>query len=675
MDQDKMDELREVFNFAKHHLEIDFRESMVAEADNYLLQLILKHRPNDAAEIFKTIKEHILQNHITEATNYFKETLGAAAYADNRHILEHRIQCPDFNIRSVEQMRRWLFSIKGFTPVKSVANRAKGIPSMDWGKVMELPPNRRKDISPAVDKQSLEIFEQNGDHMMTDLLQLNAVGNLCKAFLKPADVDPDTGQPVKENGLHYWLASDGRVHGQTSTTETGRPRSWKPNILNWPSWVNKKISGGMERVFNKLHEKGELPERYQKYLDSKLPSIRSCVDVTKMPPLPGSKGWCLVESDYATAEIRGLAFIAGDENLIRLMTTPDTDFAIWKDATDEDYDRVRLAYSETSGIDSRWVEDKLIMGCVQGPTQITREEAKEKWGNDWLVDNEGMVRQIVRMTDDDLVKNPDGSIKHPSHDLHWSLSEMSFEMPREYLNRKKDRGGAKVGNFSSAYGATGRTIERKIESDTGTKPEEGAGDKILDALARRQPRATAFLNAVEQAPKEPGFLEAQSGRRRHFYTHPDNMGVDWRTRNSKLSALGREARNFFMQESVASTAARAGNWLLDFYRRFGLQARPMTILYDSVVTLCPVEEREIVAHAHQVFMCDVNHWTYHDRRMTYPIDCEYNMAWSWKPTKEQKENLQNPDWAPTSDSLIPIKQFLNRTTELSDYDKALSEVA
>jgi uracil-DNA glycosylase family 4 len=674
MDMEKMDELREVFNFAKHHMEIDFREGMVAEADNFLLQLMLKYKPEQAAAAFTHLNGLIKDNRIAEATNFFKETVGTAGFAEHRHLLEHRINCPVFNIRSVEQMRRWLFKIKGFTPVKSVANRAKGIPSMDWGKVLELPLNRRKDISPAVDKQSLEIFEQNGDRMMTDLLQLNAVGNLCKAFLKPADVDPDSGQPVKENGLHFWVASDGRVHGQTSTTETGRPRSWKPNILNWPSWVNKKISGGMERMFQKLHDKGELPERYVKYLKQKLPSIRSCVDVTKLPPLPGSKGWCLVESDYATAEIRGLAFIAGDDNLIRLMTTPDTDFGIWKDATDEDYDRVRLNFSDSSGIDPRWVEDKLLMGCVVAPTSITKEEAQAQWGDNWVVDNEGSIRQIIRLTEDDLVKNSDGSIKNPSHDLHWSLSEMSFAMPREYLNRKKDRGGAKVGNFSSAYGATGRTIERKIESDTGTKPEEGTGDRILEALAKRQPRATAFLEKVELAPKEEGFLEAKSGRRRHFITHPDNMGVDWRTKNSKLSALGREARNFFMQESVASTAARAGNWLLDFYRRFNLKARPMTILYDSVVTLCPVEEREIIALAHQVFMCDINTWEYHGRKMTYPIDGEYNMAWSWKPSPEQKENLHNMEWAPLSEDLIPIKKFLLRVTELGSYEAAIREV-
>ena len=50
-------------------------------------------------------------------------------------------------------------------------------------------------------------------------------------------------------------------------------------------------------------------------------------------------------------------------------------------------------------------------------------------------------------------------------------------------------------------------------------------------------------------------------------------------------SMGREARNFPMQESVAATAARAGKWLLDTYIRLGMKARPLIILYDSVVTL------------------------------------------------------------------------------------------
>jgi hypothetical protein len=52
-----------------------------------------------------------------------------------------------------------------------------------------------------------------------ELLRLNAVGNICKAFLKEAEVteteteEGETVQQVKEKGLHYWVASDKKLHG------------------------------------------------------------------------------------------------------------------------------------------------------------------------------------------------------------------------------------------------------------------------------------------------------------------------------------------------------------------------------------------------------------------------------------------------------------------------------
>jgi hypothetical protein len=111
--------------------------------------------------------------------------------------------------------------------------------------------------------------------------------------------------------------------------------------------------------------------------------------------------------------------------------------------------------------------------------------------------------------------------------------------------------------------------------------------------------------------------------------------------DSMLSSQGREARNFFMQESVAATAARAAVNLLRYYRQNRLEAHIMVVLYDSVVTLLKKEYRFGVADLHQRFMCDENSWDYHGRKLVYPIDTDLCMAWSTKPSDEEKKWLYN----------------------------------
>jgi DNA polymerase I-like protein with 3'-5' exonuclease and polymerase domains len=215
--------------------------------------------------------------------------------------------------------------------------------------------------------------------------------------------------------------------------------------------------------------------------------------------------------------------------------------------------------------------------------------------------------------------------------------------PREVLDEKKDRGAAKVGNFSSAYGASASTLERKIEQDTGKKPEEGTGQRLLKALEKRQPVAQDFLIKMERIPEKPGYYRAASGRIRHFSSHDPKYldDIDEHLTMGLFKSMGREARNFPMQESVAATAARAGKWLLDTYIKLNMQARPLIILYDSVVTLCPLEERFKVAQMHQLFMTDENTWEYHGRKMNYPIDTDFVYRWSAKPDKADKKLLED----------------------------------
>jgi hypothetical protein len=194
---------------------------------------------------------------------------------------------------------------------------------------------------------------------------------------------------------------------------------------------------------------------------------------------------------------------------------------------------------------------------------------------------------------------------------------------------------------STAYGASGATLERKIESDVGEAPEPGTGDGLLEALMARQPRAFEFMLEMEKMPEKPGYIVAASGRVRHFHLHDRNQ-QDWWAYKSQLSPQSREARNFPMQESVAATACRAAVWLLEFGTLFGLKGYPIAVLYDSVVTMCPCEERDIWRKAHDLFMWLGNGWAYEDRTLRYPVDHELNKRWSRPMAAEREVILSVP---------------------------------
>ncbi len=629
MDIPLMDELRELFHFAKGVLEEEFRKTMGTRATSVLrCALVNELGMMNGIAMTKAIQGKDFH----ETLDMLKGVIDLKNVGKWIKLLEHYYDAPNFNIRSPDQMRRWLFDVEKLTPIKSTNQKAKGLPSQSWEKVLELPEDRQKVFTPAVDKQTLQILAQQCAEI-NELLDLNVVGNLCKAFLKEAEeyYDEDLDEwVVDEHGLHQWLASDGRIHGQMSLTGTGRPRSWMPNTLNWPSYVNERIGRAVIRAIQLAHANGTLPESLLKWVlikdEKELPSIRSCVTAPE--------GMILVESDYATAEMVALAKISGDRDLQRILEEPDPEWAELKpgNALGAKYVRVRYLPEVETGIPKHKHKEEYLMAV---------------WKDGDFVG---------KVTEDDLARNADGSVKHRGYDIHWSIAERIYERPREEMIEKIYRNAAKVINFSSAYGASPASLERKIESDTGVKPEEGVGQKGLDAIRLRQPRSTEFLEEMAEVPKKRGYYRAASGRICHCVTHSAGSGVGWRQRNATESALGREMRNFPMQESVASTAARAGRMLRRLYLKLGLKAKPITILYDSVVTLCPLEERFIVAKLHTLCMSELNTWDYNDelsgkRTLKYSVDNEFNYRWSTRPSKAIQKVLDDPEFHPTPDRL------------------------
>ncbi len=622
VDRYLFEQTRKFFNWAYRALLEDFRNLLLKQADEALVSKL-------------GVPEFVIStmNSLRDSGKVAQASLALHSFAATREfpadkaeaLIGHWMDVKNFNIRSTTHMRRWLFEVLGLTPVKTTKNAENGMPSMLWEKVLELPEKLQKTLQPAVDKETIEILcpsDETGS--LLRLLAVSNVGNQCKGFLKEGEYDAD-GELQEEHGLAKFICSDDRIRARYSLTETGRPRTGSPNILNLSKYHNKGVEMGLVRVLEQRDKNPlfDMPEELIELLGSaeeregmtpkqlikkRMPSIRSVV--------ASPDGWCQVESDFQTAEVRGLAFCSGDKQLLKLILGKDQSFGLVKDG--DDTKPVRLHYEEHSAISPENRDPRFILAIC--------DEGKEP-------------RPI---TEDRLLRNDKGELLHPKFDMHWAVAEESQKRPRETMSAERDRGAGKVTRFSGSYGAVGSTIDRRIEAVTGIKPEPGTGQKMLEALAQSQPVATEFLDNVALQPKTGTPLVAASGRIRHFPIHSSELrDMPWRVRNSYLRAMGNEARNFYMQESVAATAARACRWLNNFYRSNGMKARVMVALYDAVSTLCPLEERFVVAAAHQLFMCDINVWEYHGRYMNYPIDTDILYRWSWKPTDKEKKILHD----------------------------------
>ena len=663
VDRDKLDHMREFYNWSKEELTLELKTLICKEAENLLISKVFDEFSVDEEareEILELFKDNSIESE-EQAIELIKSYTGAAGWLEVLPVIEHWKIAPMFNIGSTQHLKRWLFDVKKYEPIKSTNMKQYGIPAMDWTKVMTLPPDQQIKYTPACDKGTLEVLASRySDSVLDKLLELNAIRNICKAFLKPSDVDDD-GNLVKENGMHYWLASDDALHTMSSTTETGRPRSWNPNILNLPSYIHGRLGAGIKYIVDlrasqkveskdkngNIVEKSRLPEFMQKYTEIKPKNYPTMRSIAMARP-----GWCMPEADLQTAEMRGLAFLSGDRKLLKMLLEPDECWAkvdpkyIPEDINPEDC-VVRIAF----------------------PDYIHLPADKEKYLLTYASDK--VIH--AKFTEDQLLRDENGKIVSPKFDMHWGVVELSRGTVREELNKKKDRGAGKVVNFSSSYGGQAPSLARKIEADTGTKPEIEDVEAMLEAIKRRQPRATEWFEELEQVPKTTGKLVAKSGRIRHCHTFKDiGSSLSYRTKEGVITALGRECRNFFLQESVAAVAARALKNMVDMHIKFGLKGYPCVCLYDSIVVHCPWEERTIWGKALELYMYLANGWYYDERVLRYAIDLEYNAGWSTAPDKEYNEQLKDPNFHPTPPHLKYVEQWLDNMIKLYTDNPKLS---
>lgn len=218
--------------------------------------------------------------------------------------LREMIHWPEFNPRSHPQKVRLLFGDPedgglGLMPIKSTEK-----PNRPWAKVLQLPPNERDRINPAVDMETLELLSVDApmEHQrsVVELLRkFQIIDQITKNFLRPPDGHTEdsvidyTLEQYSE-GLLGHVGRDGRIRTSIDQCkETGRYGSRAPNLQN--------ISKRQE-------------PKYQEIMGESIPTLRSC--------FIARPGYVLVESDFKSAEIVSMAYVSGDPNLIEDATGP-----------------------------------------------------------------------------------------------------------------------------------------------------------------------------------------------------------------------------------------------------------------------------------------------------------------------------------------------------------------
>ena len=227
----------------------------------------------------------------------------------------------DFNPRSVNQVRDLLFRPPpeglGFEPYKTT-----GKPASMWSEIRNdpkyeqdrLPADQRR-FKASTDNESLnllsgvtpEVHQRNVRRVYKVPMELEdaaraievaellnnfkMVDQVTKNFVADGD-DDEEGDKVYEKGLMSVIdPRDGAIRTTISQmTNTGRYRSYKPNLQNLPKNREKTLNKVMTGLV------GYQPE-----------SIRSC--------FIARPGYVLVEADYRTAEVFTLAYLSGDEIL------------------------------------------------------------------------------------------------------------------------------------------------------------------------------------------------------------------------------------------------------------------------------------------------------------------------------------------------------------------------
>ena len=408
---------------------------------------------------------------------------------------------PDFNPNSQPQMRMLLFGKLGLTPVKTTGGQS-------WGDAVGGFEMGSEDMpASSTDKSVLEML-QNAHPLVKKLLQFRRVDQTCKTWLRHPDEDG-------EGGLEPLIWADGKLHASfLPTTSTGRYKTSSPNSQNFP----KKAEGYLSEIFGE----GKVP-----------PTLRTIVK----PP----EGWMMMEGDFCQAELFTMANVSGDQNMIRLLTTPGLDL----------HDSTTL-----SSFNMKMVDE-----------------------ND---------REV---TEDDLVKLA-AEIGAESDEFQHYMKAMRYvQVDGKVITRAQFKAGPRISakslNFGIPYGRGAKACALMIKAETGVdtplKEIENQCAQMIEAWKTVTfPTAWRYLEGCQQAVYDPGYVVNPWGFRKTFHVRPGTIRKDFE----------REAGNFPIQSTVAQTVNIAADMIRRYRREHGMKFRLQNQIHDAIMLELPVEEKE-----------------------------------------------------------------------------------
>ena len=615
-DMQAANKIRLSYLICKYAMSDLFKNLMKEEASALIVSNIMKHLDKDdqykfLLEIYPKV---IAAQDYEDALKLLKPLL-KTKIKEIIPYLKHFKSVDSFNYLSAQHKQAWLFDVKKYTPIKST-KPAGGNP-VEWEKVVAK--GLEKQYTPAVDKDTLKVYAMNGDNVCLHILQMSAVETITKTFLKG-----------EEGGLQKFVTSDSRIISNYVLTESSRPRTFKPNILNIPRYVTDNI----KQAFNKAYEyfgitkiKNEFDEEVLDYSNAKVDlfnnlveafreqySIEESITIEELKPyevrscFKATDGNVILASDFCTAEVFAIAYLANDKALIDMLTKPDYQFA-YKKMPNGKSKVVRIAYC-----------DDIVP----------------------LTDDAKDPALLHDPNDPDLERDDQGNLKHPSRDVHWSLVESKFFMntPREKLNKEIHRNSCgKVGNFSVPYGASPKLLERQVELASNQKPAPGTGQKIINAYLGTKPDVAKFLEHCRENIFK-GFYQAPSGYKRHFVVPAEDSGLSDYMRDKLISDIQRQACNIPLQNLVADTLARAVVMFGKEVRKQNLKAAVVMPLYDALYVHCPINEIPKVQKIMRKVLSEENGWDLPGGYLRFNLDSDVDSACGVPLSKEQAEHIK-----------------------------------
>lgn len=590
-----------------------FKKMMKQEAKSLLMKAALQQLGTDVEKtknFIEVVYPKLLSTQDYEEAVKLLKPVFRTKIKDILPALKHYLNIDNFNYLSAQHKQEWLFNVKKYTPIKST--KAATGNAVDWDKIVKK--GLEKEYTPAVDKDTLRIYAMAGDNLCAHILQMSAVETITKTFLKGED-----------GGLQKFIASDGRLHTNYVLTESSRPRTFKPNILNIPRYVTDYIKHAFKKAYTLLgiKESKDGLDFSNANLDTfnnlvnefkKINDIKQTISIEEFKPygirecfrVPDGK-W-LIDADYATAEVFAIAYLANDKKLISTLTQPDPQFAIKKmpDGTEKS---VRIAYIDDIVEFSDKAKDPSLLHDPNDPT---------------------------------LLRDENGNLKHPKQDVHWMAVENKFLMdtPREKLDKNKTRDAAgKISNFSIPYGTSAELLERQVELASGEKPEKGTGQRMIDSYMLTKPDVAKFLEKCKQTVFNPGYYQAPSGYKRHYIIPDENSGLTEQQRSKIIGSVQRQACNIPLQNLVADSLARSIVSMHRYCRKHKLATRIFMPLYDCNYCEVPPNEIKLIEKLIVKCMSTDNYWDLPGGRLAFTAEPEIGKACGTKLTKDEEEEL------------------------------------